>query len=96
LTTTESGRECINKTKESSLDLVILGLDLADISGLDALREIRSFSNTVIIALSSKNDTAGVVKALHLGADQCLEKPLSQPELIARVRAVLRRREPGD
>lgn len=88
---TESGKECLDIAKNNSLDLVILGLDLADMSGFDVLKEIRSFSDTAIIALSSKNDGMGIVKALHLGADQCLVKPFSQLELMAHIKALLRR-----
>ena len=92
LITTDSGKECLDKAKGNSLDLVILGLDLADMSGFDVLDEIRSFSGAAVIALYSKNDSMSIVRALNSGADQCIAKPLRQLEFIARVRAVLRGR----
>jgi two-component system response regulator VicR len=88
---TDSGKECLNRVKNNSLDLIILGLDLADMSGFNVAKGIRSFSNTAIIVLSSKNDGISLVKALHSGADQCIEKPFHQLELVARIKALLRR-----
>lgn len=67
LITTDSGKECLNRVKNNSLEFIILGLDLADMSSFDVLSEIRSFSDTTIIALSSKNDGISMVKAFHLG-----------------------------
>lgn len=91
LITTESGKECLDKAKDNSLDLVILGLDFADMSGFDVLNEIRSFSNAPIIALTSKNNNTSMVRALNSGADQCIAKPFQQVELFAIMKALLRR-----
>ena len=91
LITTESGKECLDKAKDNSLDLVILSLDFADMSGFDVLNEIRSFSNTPIIALTSKNNSVSIARALNSGADQCIAKPFKQLELFAIIKALLRR-----
>jgi two-component system KDP operon response regulator KdpE len=72
--------------------LVILDLGLPDIDGLDLLRRIRSRQeNLPIVVLSSRGDEAGKVAALDLGADDYVTKPFGTLELIARVRALLRR-----
>jgi two-component system, OmpR family, response regulator len=77
-------------------DLVILDLRLGQEDGLDLLREIRSRSDIpVIIATGHRRDEIDRVVGLELGADDYVTKPFSLRELLARVRAVLRRREAG-
>jgi two-component system KDP operon response regulator KdpE len=72
-------------------DLVILDLGLPDIDGLDLLRMIRGRNETVpIVVLSSRDDEAGKVHALDLGADDYVTKPFGMDELLARMRAALR------
>jgi two-component system response regulator RegX3 len=72
-------------------DLVLLDLMLPDGSGLDVCRELRSSSSVPIIILSARGDEADRVVGLELGADDYVVKPFSAREVIARVRAVLRR-----
>jgi two-component system response regulator VicR len=91
LITTDSGKECLKRVRDNPLDVVIRSPDLADTSSLDVLKEIRGLSDTAIIFLSSKNDWMSMVRPLHLGADQCIEKPFSQLELVTRIKALLRR-----
>jgi DNA-binding response OmpR family regulator len=75
---------------------VILDLRLAQDDGLDLLREIRSSSDVpVIVVTAHSRDEVDCVVSLELGADDCIAKPFSVRELLARVRAVLRRREIG-
>jgi DNA-binding response OmpR family regulator len=75
---------------------VILDLRLAQDDGLDLLREIRSCSDVpVIVVTAHSRDEVDCVVSLELGADDCIAKPFSVRELLARVRAVLRRREIG-
>jgi DNA-binding response OmpR family regulator len=75
---------------------VILDLRLAQHDGLDVLREIRSCSDVpVIVVTGHSRDEVDCVVSLELGADDCIAKPFSVRELLARVRAVLRRREIG-
>ncbi|MDX6439695.1 MAG: two-component system, OmpR family, response regulator RegX3 [Gaiellaceae bacterium] len=72
-------------------DLVLLDIGLPDGSGLDVCRELRSFSNVPIIILSARGEEADRVVGLELGADDYVVKPFSAREVIARIRAVLRR-----
>jgi two-component system, OmpR family, alkaline phosphatase synthesis response regulator PhoP len=72
-------------------DLVVLDLGLPDRDGLDVTREIRKTSNLPIIVLTARGDEVDRVVGLELGADDYMVKPFSPKELVARVRAVLRR-----
>ncbi|MEJ7837649.1 MAG: response regulator transcription factor [Thermomicrobiales bacterium] len=72
-------------------DLVVLDLGLPDRDGLDVIREIRRTSNTPIIILTARGDETDRIVGLELGADDYMVKPFSPRELIARIRAVLRR-----
>lgn len=74
--------------------LLILDLGLPDGDGLDLVREIRARSRIPIIVVSGRDDTADRVLALELGADDYLTKPFEPRELVARIRAVLRRCNP--
>ena len=74
-------------------DLVILDLGLPDMQGLDVLRIMRERGNAIpVVILSSREDEAGKVKALDLGADDYVTKPFGMNELLARVRTALRHR----
>jgi two-component system KDP operon response regulator KdpE len=72
-------------------DLVILDLMLPDLDGLSLLRELRSWSDIPVIVLSARGEEATKIEALDLGADDYLTKPFGIGELLARVRALLRR-----
>jgi len=72
-------------------DVVILDIGLPDIDGFQVLREIRRFSQVPVIMLTVKGEDTDVARGLELGADDYITKPFSHIELIARVRAVLRR-----
>ncbi|MES1199740.1 MAG: response regulator transcription factor [Pseudomonadota bacterium] len=72
-------------------DLIILDLGLPDLNGLDVIRTIRATHESLpIIVLSSRDDEAGKVEALDLGADDYVTKPFGMDELVARMRAALR------
>ena len=72
-------------------DMVILDLGLPDIQGLDLLRMIRARNEAIpIVVLSSRDDEAGKVEALDLGADDYVTKPFGMEELLARMRAAIR------
>ncbi|HVJ54697.1 MAG TPA: response regulator [Aliidongia sp.] len=92
-----SGRlEMVKHFAESQPDLVILDLRLGQDDGLDLLREIRARSDVpVIITTGHRRDEIDRVVGLELGADDYVTKPFGLRELLARVRAVLRRREAG-
>lgn len=72
-------------------DIVILDLGLPDISGFEVLKQIRLFSSVPVIILSVRGEEEDIIKGLELGADEYITKPFRQFELIARVRALLRR-----
>jgi len=85
------GMPGITKTEEESPDVVILDLGLPDIDGFKVLKGIRDFSDVPVIILTVRGDEIDKVRGLELGADDYIVKPFSHMELLARVRAVLRR-----
>lgn len=89
-----SGRSVSDRLQDA--DLVLLDLSLPDVDGLDLCRQIRAESNTPIIILTGRASTKDRVLGLRAGADDYVVKPVNVPELLARIRAVLRRyRPPG-
>ena len=85
------GAHGITKTEEESPDVIILDLGLPDIDGFKVLKGVRDFSDVPIIILTVRGDEIDKVRGLELGADDYIVKPFSHMELLARVRAVLRR-----
>ena len=77
-------------------DLVLLDLGLPDADGMVFLREFRAWSHAPVIVLSARKDEAAKVSALDRGADDYLTKPFGVAELLARIRAALRRRKTGE
>jgi two-component system phosphate regulon response regulator PhoB len=95
---TPSGEEALLLASESPPDIVILDWMLEELSGLEVCRRMRrtpESSNLPIIMLSARGEEADRVRGLETGADDYVTKPFSPPELIARVRAVLRRVRPA-
>jgi two-component system, OmpR family, response regulator VicR len=86
-----SGQEGIELVKRESPDVVILDINLPDISGFSVLKEIRKFSSVPVVILSVRSDDADVFRGLETGADDYLVKPFNYMTLLARIRAVLRR-----
>lgn len=76
--------------------LVILDLGLPDMSGIDFIREVRLWSSLPILILSARSAEHDKIEALDAGADDYLTKPFGVGELLARVRVLLRRRNPAD
>jgi two-component system, OmpR family, response regulator MtrA len=76
-------------------DVVVLDVMLPGLDGLEVCRSIRADGSTPVIMLTARTDTADVVAGLEAGADDYLRKPFEMPELIARVRAALRRSQPA-
>jgi two-component system KDP operon response regulator KdpE len=72
-------------------EVVLLDVGLPDRDGFDVLREIRTFSDVPVVMLTARDDAMDKVKGLELGADDYVTKPFNHLELLARVRAVLRR-----
>ena len=97
--TAQSGREGLDSLRRSPPDLMILDLMLPDVSGMEICRQVRSepaLAEMPIIMLTAKADEVDRVVGLELGADDYVTKPFSPRELTLRVRAVLRRRQPGE
>jgi DNA-binding response OmpR family regulator len=86
-----SGEEAVSRLSAGSFDLVTLDLNLPDGDGLAVGREIRARSEVPIIMVTGKGDTIDRVVGLELGADDYIAKPFHVREVLARVRAVLRR-----
>jgi two-component system KDP operon response regulator KdpE len=85
------GMEGLEKVREFRPDLVLLDINMPEMGGVDVCKAIRSDSNTAIIMLTVRKSEADKVAALDAGADDFVTKPFSTPELLARVRAALRR-----
>ena len=91
VTTAADGREGLARFREGSFALVVLDVMLPELDGLEVCREIRRESRVPIVMLSARADTVDVVVGLELGADDYVTKPFELPELVARLRAALRR-----
>ncbi|MDO4618137.1 MAG: response regulator transcription factor [Clostridia bacterium] len=87
----KNGKEAISLFREENPDLIVLDIMIPEPDGWQVLREIRKTSNVPIIMLTAKSETFDKVTGLELGADDYLTKPFEAKELIARIKAVLRR-----
>lgn len=96
VTTAGTGEEGIVAVAEHQPELVFLDLGLPDLDGTDVLRRVRSFSQTPVIVISVRDAQAAKVAALDAGADDYVTKPFAMDELLARLRAALRRVGPAD
>ena len=94
--TASTGRAALDTVRRERPDLVILDLGLPELDGLDVTREIRRDSSLPIVMLTARDDELDKLLGLELGADDYLTKPFSPRELVARVRAVLRRVDRSD
>lgn len=87
----ENGREALERFRKSSYALMILDLMMPEVDGWCVCREVRKVSNVPIIMLTARGEEFDRVLGLELGADDYLVKPFSTKELVARVKALLRR-----
>jgi len=85
------GSEALRQARTSSPDLILLDLMIPEVDGLDVCRELRKTSNVPIIMLTARGEEIDRVVGLELGADDYVSKPFSVRELLARIKAVLRR-----
>lgn len=85
------GEEALDRVEQDHPDVVLLDVGLPDIDGFETLRRIREFSDVPIVMLTARDDPIDKVKGLELGADDYVTKPFNHLELMARVKAVLRR-----
>ncbi|CAI2549177.1 Transcriptional regulatory protein WalR [Apilactobacillus kunkeei] len=90
------GEEAIQKVEEEAPDLVILDLMLPKVDGLEVAREVRKTHDMPIIMVTAKDSELDKVLGLELGADDYVTKPFSNRELVARVKANLRRQSNND
>jgi two-component system, OmpR family, KDP operon response regulator KdpE len=88
------GLEAIAAAEVFAPDLIVLDLNLPELDGMEVCRRVRGWSAVPILVLSVREDESDKVEALDLGADDYLTKPFGIDELLARVRALLRRVEP--
>ena len=86
-----TGEEALDKLRSGAYDLVLLDMNMPGSGGMETCRLIRSSSDIAIVMLTVNNTEQGKVQALDAGADDYVTKPYSTPELLARIRATLRR-----
>ena len=91
----ENGHDALTAFDATGADLVLLDLMLPGLSGVDVCRALRQRSNVPVIMLTAKDSEIDKVVGLELGADDYVTKPFELPELVARVKAVLRRAAPS-
>ena len=98
VSTASDGREALDRFHAEPFDLILLDVMLPIVDGLEVSREIRRTSTVPVVMLTARSDTIDVVVGLEAGADDYVKKPFEVPELVARVRAALRRagRQPDD
>jgi len=89
--TAVNGREALSKFDQGGIDLVLLDLMIPEVSGTEVCKYIRSKSDVPVIMLTAKDTEVDKVVGLEIGADDYITKPYSSRELIARIKAVLRR-----
>lgn len=85
------GRQALEQVRHGGIDLVLLDLMLPEVDGFDVCRQVRDRAGVPVIIVTARGDEAQRVKGLELGADDYVVKPFSPAEVVARVRAVLRR-----
>ncbi|MEO7236525.1 MAG: response regulator transcription factor [Lapillicoccus sp.] len=90
---TADGRSALQALGDRIPDVVILDLGLPDLDGVDVLRRLREVSRVPVVVLSARHDSDDKVEALDAGADDYVTKPFGMDELLARIRAAVRRGE---
>jgi len=96
ITEAKTGEEAVESVRKNKPDLVLLDVNMPGMGGVEACREIRRSSEAPIIMLTVRNAERDKVAALDAGADDYVVKPFGIEELLARIRAALRRFAPGD
>lgn len=90
------GETAISKLSETGFDAIILDVMMPEMDGFEVLSEMRKFTDTPVIMLSARGESGDRITGLDCGADDYITKPFEPQELIARVKAVLRRTKPKD
>ncbi|HEX2712365.1 MAG TPA: response regulator, partial [Candidatus Acidoferrales bacterium] len=96
VTEARSGEEALESVLREHPDLILLDMNMPGMGGLEACREIRNRSDVPVIMLTVRNTEKDKVRALDAGADDYVVKPFSMEELLARIRAALRRASPAE
>jgi DNA-binding response OmpR family regulator len=91
VTIAHNGREAVALAREIDPDVVVLDLALPGIDGLEACRQLRTFSDAYVVMLTARDTELDTIIGLSVGADDYVTKPFSPRELVARIRAMLRR-----
>src|SRR5215813_9431379 len=89
-----SGRAGVERALAGDYKLIMLDVMMPDSDGFDVLRRIRQKSRTPVLMLTARGDTQDRIRGLEMGADDYLPKPFEPAELVARIRAILRRSAP--
>lgn len=87
-----SGKQCLEILKKSSPDVILLGMQLCDMSGLELVKQIRDDSDVPVIVLSNDRDINTLVSAFDAGANDYVIKPFNSQIFIARLKALIRRK----
>ena len=95
VTATGDGRDALIHFRQGSFDLVVLDVMLPSLDGFEVCKEIRRESQAPIVMLTARSELHDVIVGLELGADDYVTKPFELPELVARIKAVLRRSVAG-
>ena len=88
-----SGEEGLEKIRETHPNVVLLDIMMPGLNGFEVLRILRQQSNIPVIMLTAKKEVTSAIDSFHLGADDYVRKPFMKGELLARIRAKLRRAE---
>ncbi|NLM97728.1 MAG: response regulator transcription factor [Halanaerobiaceae bacterium] len=91
-----NGRDGLEALKKEEFDLVLLDIMLPEIDGMEVCRRLRDFSDVPVIMVTAKDAVPDKVEALDMGADDYITKPFAIEELLARIRALLRRKYNGN
>ncbi len=94
ISTAHTGKEALPIITSQCPDLILLDLGLPDMDGMEIIRQVRTWSSIPIIVLSARTQEQEKVRALDLGADDYLTKPIGTSELLARIRTALRHSKP--
>ena len=86
-----SGKEALKLIREIEIHLILMDIMMPELDGIQATAELRAYSNIPVILLTAKTEDTGIILGLNIGADDYITKPFNPVEVLARVKAQLRR-----